>query len=42
MVVMNSSMNRNRLRDTEKRLMVAKGRGLGDGNTGSLGFADAN
>ena len=35
-------LNRNRLRDIEKRLMVAKGEVEGVGWTGSLGLADAN
>ena len=33
--------NRNRLTDTEKQFVIAKGDG-GEGQTGSLGLTDAN
>ena len=34
--------NRNRLIDIENRLVVAKGRGMGERRIGSLGLAEAN
>ena len=36
------SQNRNRLRDTENKLMVTKGGRWGEGQTRSLGLADTN
>ena len=39
---MNYLQNRNRLRDTENRLVAAKREGEGNGWAGSLGFVDAN
>ena len=34
--------NKNRVRDTENRFVVAKGEGGGEGWIGSLGLAEAN
>ena len=43
MIKMNLSMeNRNKIRDTENSMVVAKGKGVGEGRSGSLGLADAN
>ena len=35
-------LNKNRLPDTENRLVLAKGMGIGEGRIGSLGSAEAN
>ena len=34
--------NRNKIRDTENCMVVAKGKGVGEGRSGNLGLADAN
>ena len=42
MTQMNLSVKQNRLTDRENRLVVVKGRGLGEGWSGRLGLADVS